>query len=112
MSDLVEFLRPRLDEDAVDATMRAVHREGCESVPDAEGYTYPCTCGVPERLMREVEAKRRIIERYEQAASQYWNATEEEIALTLEPVLRDLALPYADHPDYQHEWKPEISQDL
>jgi hypothetical protein len=52
----------------------------------------------PERVLAECEAKRQIVE-----LANYW----------LEPVdpgiagsdlLHLLALPYADHPDYQQEW--------
>ncbi|MFI2314101.1 DUF6221 family protein [Streptomyces sp. CB00072] len=72
----------------------------------------------PARVLREVEAKRAAID---QCA--YWNerAAREaveppkypqpglDIGLLLDamnPVLRALALSYADHPDYQDDWKP------
>lgn len=72
----------------------------------------------PARVLAEVEAKRYVID---QCA--YWNerATREaidppkwpqpglELGLLLDamnPVLRGLALPYADHPDYRDEWRP------
>ena len=61
----------------------------------------------PARVLREVEAKRRIIDLYEQqAAKQSENAMEEDRTWTLEPVILLLALPYADHEDYREEWRP------
>jgi hypothetical protein len=66
----------------------------------------------PVRVLREVEAKRRTVARYEEAvagthdASRTNAATWRPIVTVLEPVLRDLALPYADHPDYREEWRP------
>ena len=44
-----------------------------------------------KRTRADLEAKRRIVERWRE----------------LHPdVLRLLALPYADHPDYDQEWRP------
>lgn len=68
----------------------------------------------PARVLREVEAKRQIVDE-----CAYWydkvndSATEEhpqpnlgerlEVAL---PVLGLLGLPYAGHPDYREDWRP------
>lgn len=66
----------------------------------------------PARVLREVEAKRRIVDlcapplvdvtdlhstgrEFIQGKGAPWG----------EPVLRLLALPYADHPDYQNDWR-------
>lgn len=62
---LVEFLLARIEEDQINATMRTWHADGCDSLPDPAGYTYPCDCGVPERMTAECSAKRRIIEFHE-----------------------------------------------
>lgn len=52
----------------------------------------------PARVLLEVEAKRRIVDR-----GSDWTSNEYEAW----PVLAMLALAYADHPDYQsEEWKP------
>ena len=45
----------------------------------------------PARVLAECEAKRQLIER---VGNPDWAG------------FRILALPYADHPDYQQEWKP------
>lgn len=61
----VIFLRERFDEDAVLATMREIHKRDCDNIPQAGSeYTYPCDCGVPERMQREVTAKRAILDHY------------------------------------------------
>lgn len=66
----------------------------------------------PARVLREVEAKRRIldgivtlIDRMDSAIESEWGSGfgstgESDKLLTL------LALPYADHPGYRQEWKP------
>ena len=59
---LTDFLLARIAEDEVRANLRDWHVSGCDTIPDASGYSYPCDCGVPERMRRECEAKRRIVE--------------------------------------------------
>jgi hypothetical protein len=65
--------------------------------------------GYPDRVLAECEAKRRIVEALsadplhenfsDDAGYEGWD-------LARERLLPLLALPYADHPDYQQEWKP------
>lgn len=108
---LAEFLLARLEEDQVKrAVMREWHAEGCDHLPDPSSeYTYPCNCGVPERMAREVEAKRRIVELHT-AADGDWHECRGRYGTAAfsdaEPcdTLRLLALPYADHPDYDRSW--------
>src|SRR5258708_20866773 len=60
--DLTGFLTACLDEDEADA--REVHRvQFCSVVgcPDYEFSPDDCDCGVPARVLREVEAKRKIL---------------------------------------------------
>jgi hypothetical protein len=75
----------------------------------------------PARVLRECEAKRRVIElhqsRYASPSCREcggFTATSSEVAGIVHrgyltpwpcPTLRILALPYADHPDYQQEWR-------
>jgi hypothetical protein len=68
----------------------------------------------PARVLAEVNAKRRILDRYTSAvadsaedADGYYDETRFEDARQLYPVLRLLALPYADHLDYRPEWAPD-----
>lgn len=99
-ADLVEFLRARLDEDEERA--RFVQRERGDR-HEIESWRLSChdeydlLCIEPSRALAEVAAKRRIIDegddRYD-GADEHWR------------VLALLALPYADHPDYDEEWRP------
>jgi Family of unknown function (DUF6221) len=130
MTDLVKFLRARLDERAAKAREAMRGSEGrwtqvdrereAGRIEDDRGEPVSYYEGAPTEdqadhmvandpayVLRDVESKRRIIERYErQAAKASESAMEEDRAWTLEPVLWDLALSDANHRDYQQEWKP------
>jgi hypothetical protein len=54
------------------------------------------------RDLRECEAKRRILDRCIRLSKTRDNQRAREVAVDF---LTDLALPYADHPDYRHEWR-------
>ncbi|AVH58397.1 MULTISPECIES: DUF6221 family protein [Streptomyces] len=130
--DMVRFLRNRYDED--ERTARAAMWDEESGVwtarpPQAsyERYTVAdyCDDGVvvvtpenadadgvgrhierhdPARVLREVDAKRRILDDYERYAAERrrelggWNTDE------VSPILTALAVVYADHPDYRPEW--------
>ena len=104
MSDLVEFLHARIDEDEAQARdairlRDAVRPDYC---PDREFRSWP-DLGIPavvvgaERALAECEAKRRIVEQHSDIA---WGGY-----AVRDAVLGHLALPYADHPDYNQEWR-------
>jgi len=99
MSDLVDFLRARLDEDEKDASHNAgLHAEWAYESGDGEGYLPTFSGPTADRVLAEVEPKRRIIEwaiEYMEGDYAPWNET----------CLQLLALPYADHPDYRDEWR-------
>lgn len=57
----------------------------------------------PARVLAECEAKRRIVERYENTTFDHWAEPDREYEHWILPLL---AVPYADHPDYQQEWRP------
>jgi hypothetical protein len=97
----VQFLRARFDEDDERAGLLL-------SVSADKGH--------PQRLLADVDAKRRILDE-----CAYWHeklaqaATEPtsrpypclgEILDVVTPILRALSLPYADHPGYREEWRP------
>jgi len=91
-----EFLESRITEDEVSATMRECHKEDCDWLPNAAGYSYPCDCGVPERMTAECAAKRRLIRGLEPFG---------ELDDMFAPeVLSILASAYASHPDYDSQW--------
>lgn len=100
MSDLTDFLLARIAEDEAG--------NGCYGEGEYE------TCfRRSERIERECEAKRRIVEEH------YFMPRHESRDFGFEDgncvtcrkqgpctTLRLLALPYADHPDYREEWRP------
>ena len=96
MTDLVEFLRARLDEDEQAAQRaNAMADHAWASSSDEVIRTARGELGSfydPARVLREVEVKREIVKLH-----------------GIVHTLRLLAMPYADHPDYQQEWEPEIS---
>jgi hypothetical protein len=100
MDDLVKFLRARFDEREQNAA--CIHDTGCMEVR----WDGLCDCGEPERVRREVEAKRRIMALHDRKHHQcvaedgptQWHAKDPCATLRL------LVLPEADHPDYRQEW--------
>jgi hypothetical protein len=62
----------------------------------------------PARVLAEVDAKRRILadyERYARERRRAMNGWDPE-ARNPSPIVRYLALPYADRPGYREEWRP------
>lgn len=91
MTGLVEFFRDRLKdrEEAADS----IHSLGCAEIR-IDGA---CDCGEPERVRREVEARRRMLEWHDRAFPH------DDDPCTTQCLL---VLPDADHPDYLQEWRP------
>jgi len=89
MSDLVEFLLARFAED--EQTLSALPSWALFGIESAAGYEVR---DYVERGLRDIAAKRRILD--EHAIAHPGSAT-----------LKLLALPYASHPDYREEWRPE-----
>lgn len=113
MKTLTEFLLARIEEDEVNATLRQWHGEDCPTIPDPSGYSYPCECGVPERMKREAVAKRQVVEiawgDHLQIESEWGScrgSAELEAAGDYPVTLRSLGVIYADHPEYREEWRP------
>lgn len=130
MSDLVEFLRARLDEDE-DRAKRAAFGWGPEwrherddvedwSVVHASGKLDMIGCEDgdvtehiahwdPARVLAEVAAKRAIVDAYVLRDQQGQMPGGEVIgyhATGVRTALRHLGAVYADHPDYREEWRP------
>jgi len=59
----------------------------------------------PARVLAECEVKRRIVD-LAREARETQRAGYGAADYYMRDVLRLLALPYADHPDYRQEWKP------
>ena len=129
MDELVQFLRARYDEEQRLAEGAAHHTE-----PDwSDGGSYGesvtteprhvpvavspwggamldevrahIVCHDPARVLREVGAKRELL-RVAAAAHDYHETFTSGFAAALEGTLRLFALAYADHPDYNAEWRP------
>jgi hypothetical protein len=117
--DLIDFLRARLDEDeqaartASPSPWKDPEEDESESLWLTREDAYHIYRWEPARVLREVKAKRRIIElcaapmvditapgdgerQYVPGEGPSWG----------EPVLRALAEAYADYPDYCEEWRP------
>ena len=120
---ITEFLLARIAED--EATARAtLFEQTWTAHPDETGQPIRAgrariaTCAQsvmghiarhdPARVLAECEAKRRIVKEVETTRrGQFAAPGTGTLALNygLDSVLRALALPYADHPDYREEWR-------
>jgi hypothetical protein len=121
MSDLVDFLRARIDKDealaracaatpwrALPAGQIVVDSPDPAPVAAAENLTYAehVARHDPARALRDVAAKRRLIAEYEKNA---WRATQGRDPQHVDPwetTLRLLAEVYDQHPAYQEAWRP------
>ena len=89
-TELVQFLRDRYTEDRATAL-------------DA------IACHDPARVLREVEAKCALLDRFlpdvvsaDEQINEEWHAG----STLADDLLCTMTLPYADHPDYRDEWRP------
>lgn len=127
VDDLIAFLKARLDEDEHWAHMAEAGwppENALAASEDPKHYPFMATDITPSkatfirrhdpaRVLREVEAKRRLLE-LAWDADQTDRLLDEEIAREAKPgevttgglILRAMAAIYSDHPDYRPEWKP------
>ena len=130
MSDIVEFLTARLDEDqaAIEAPeswtefdeAQGVRRVGVDRSFEVVAASTRSWRGMhiarhdPARVLREVEAKRRILERHSPILTCGsmacdgcgWDREDGHHVEDINecPELRDMASVYADHADYEQSW--------
>lgn len=117
MTTLTDFLLARIAEDKRDA--REVHDVLACSAMEYGGITpNTCDCGWPEQVAADCEAKRRIVEALVDAEAavatydnddplnppSYWQEWGNRHALRMAAELH--AATYADHPDYNPDWRP------
>lgn len=101
MDDMVVWLVDRLD----DAERRALGDSEFSSIEAVREYA--------RHQVREVEATRRLIKRYElvlvsaPSVSSYVRGQDAGYREACLDALRDAAERYADQPDYREEWRPE-----
>jgi hypothetical protein len=129
-NDLVTFLRSRLEEEEQLAraaspapwSATAEHDEvlAADGETVADGFALSSSKQLratvdhivrhdPARVLREVEAKRRILDDLERFIAGGRDLPTDERAAgkaTASGIVRLLALPYADHPAYRAEWRP------
>lgn len=94
---LVEFLMARLDE--IEARHEANWWNECDRCHDHA----PCWA------MRDAEGKRRIVAKFvalDTHPNRLAYAFMQQQWVALCAVIAALALPYADHPDYDEDWRP------
>lgn len=119
MDDLVTWLRSCLDEvERValqadgDAEVKFIASDAKENgCPDAGAHIIK---HLPSRVLAEVEAKRRILDRYAVALSvaspgsvvSFVRGQDDGYGEACLDAIRDLALPYADRDGYRVEWAP------
>lgn len=110
MISLPEFLLARVSED--EASAQAV-QEGVWCVSgEVAAEDAVKRLGNPARVLAECEAKRRIVEQYQEAVVDAEAELDMEMGWVKDGVvealatsLRILALPCAEHPDFREEWK-------
>ncbi|WP_051819248.1 DUF6221 family protein [Streptomyces sp. NRRL S-920] len=127
-ADLIAFLRARLDEDVAvivaPETWTAFEeneRTGTRRVDVDHSIERVVACTRswrgdhiarhdPARVLKEIEAKRQIIARYEDQAALLANhmggILTKYLVQELLEVVRALALSDDDHPDYKESWRP------
>ena len=127
MDDLVTWLRAQLDEDerlAVRCASVGNYRWSEPSEDDPDGHVVDGRGGIiiwdeganlsahiarhdPARVLREVAAKRAIVDRItdqlDRSDNPWWYAD------TVTPILRHLAAVYSDRDGYRQEWAPDPS---
>lgn len=106
---LVEFLNTRYDETEADAAN--VHLWSCAS-SDWQPGRAACDCGQPDQIRRRVTAARGILR--DAVSSRQWatdphcpdlqRRTYQLRAGVLHDACKCLAVEFATHPDYRHEW--------
>ena len=96
--NLTEFLLARIAEDEAAAKAARGWQTGSRHEGQPLDWSIHMDRWSPDRVLAEVEAKRQMVEWYQAVAASSYK--------TSMGFLTRLALPYADHPDYQQEWRP------
>lgn len=98
---MLGFLRSRIDEDTWTAG------QAVSAVQDGWGWE-PTAGRGPERAVREAAAKQAILDDFTAVSDNLGTIAARHGVHNVSgyDTLRHLAAVYADHPDYQEEWKP------
>jgi hypothetical protein len=131
--DLVEFLRARLDRDervaqacsgaswaaSPSGRIQVESEKGSNGQTPGNGFVAAAENGAyaehiarhdPARALREVAARRQLLDDYEKDAWAMGRGRGDQALEAVQAarlsVLRLLALPYSAHPSYRDEWRP------
>lgn len=101
--ELLSFLRARFDDDEEEARRGYLKTD---PAPEDGGWNQSTTAGLPPavgvRMLREIEGKRRIAEE----AEALFRSLIDGAFLRGDEILKQLAWPYQDHPEFRTEWLP------
>jgi Family of unknown function (DUF6221) len=107
---LTNFLLSRIAEDEAVARAAEVSEGNVVEIFDSGPGTVGDHYGQhgPSRVLADCDAKRRIVEHVQGVGGDAGDpaGVEPESLPMATHVLRLLALPFADHPDYREEWRP------
>jgi hypothetical protein len=115
VSEIADFLRARLAEETArqQDIWEQWHHKDCEAVPQVlypDRETGTCDCGVPARVLADIEAKLALVDHMVGMLAAAEGDTEVDHYGALgaaEQTLCLLAQPFAGHPDHKgEEWKP------
>lgn len=118
MDDLLQWLGEQLAEDERIVRENSDGNGLADGFPDYRTYSDSDTAAAdeyiehfgPERMLREIEAKRELVERHERAMENRRSHPDDLASagalLALHGAVKLLTLPYADRPGYRDEWRP------
>jgi len=115
MDELVQWFGEQLDADARNIAdpnaWTAWHVQDCESLPECGYPTFTCNCGVPQRVLRGIEADRALIADFVAAQETVDAIAHPDMydvgrAQGLEEAVRRRAVSFDDRPGFREEWRP------
>jgi hypothetical protein len=64
VSEIADFLRAMLEQDKArqESSLDQWHNRDCASIPEEGQYTFTCDCGVPQRVLADIEAKLALVD--------------------------------------------------
>lgn len=103
VDDLVAFLNERLGE-LENSGKPDRHTVFCGH--DQIEFGDECKCGIPAFVLADVAAKRQMLKFWPDPMG-HWSAQQADGARAMKArLLRIMAFPFADHPDYREDWRP------
>lgn len=109
MDDLIAFLRAQWDAEELTARRIAATRHGALIVAPGDGEQPPVFEVRGDALLADIAMKRKLLDEILPKVTGMDEAIDGEWGhhgYVSDDLLEVLALPYADHEDYQESWKP------